>query len=185
LSKTGLPTHWVSALFKKFQARYGHKFTGSIEGIELLAAEEWSQGLSGLSGTQIKKGLDTWQEPWPPSLPEFREACTGASVDWEFSTPIIFNNSQRAIIHSMELISLPGRAAFGDDPQIGTQWTSDGETWSQPRYIKAGKQGERNKRLMWLQQGPINLWRAQRFFGTSDAHLSVARLEAAIEPMVF
>lgn len=109
----------------------------------------------------------------------------GISVDWEFSTPIIFNNSQRAIIHSIELIALPGRAAFGDDPQIGTQWTSDGETWSQPRYVKAGKQGERNKRLMWLQQGPINLWRAQRFFGTSDAHLSVARLEAAIEPMVF
>lgn len=39
---------------------------------------EWAQGLGGLSGEQIRRGLDSWQEPWPPSLPEFRRACVGA-----------------------------------------------------------------------------------------------------------
>lgn len=58
-----------------------------MEGIEEMAVNEWSIGLSGLTGEQIKKGLDTWQESWPPSLPEFREACTGASVDWEHKSP--------------------------------------------------------------------------------------------------
>lgn len=73
--KTGLPNEWVSALFKRFQARYGHKFQSAMEGIEEMAVKEWSIGLSGLTGAQIKKGLDAWKEPWPPSLPEFIEAC--------------------------------------------------------------------------------------------------------------
>ena len=38
---------------------------------------EWSHGLAGLTGEQIRRGLDTWQEAWPPSLPEFRRACMG------------------------------------------------------------------------------------------------------------
>lgn len=82
LKKTGLPTSWVSALFKRFQARYGQKFTSSIEGIEELAADEWSEGLAGLIGAQIKKGLVSWAGDWPPSLPEFKAACLGAD-DWE------------------------------------------------------------------------------------------------------
>jgi len=75
LKKTALPSEWISALFKRFQVRYGHKFTGSIDGLEEMAVKEWAEGLAGLTGAQIKKGLDTWKEPWPPSLPEFMEAC--------------------------------------------------------------------------------------------------------------
>jgi hypothetical protein len=53
-----------------------------MDGIEEMAINEWSEGLAGLTGEQIKKGLTDWQEPWPPSLPEFRAACEGSS-DWE------------------------------------------------------------------------------------------------------
>ena len=69
-------------MFKRFQVRYGHKFTGCIDGLEELAVIEWSEGLAGLTGEQIKKGLTTWASEWPPSLPEFRAACEG-SEDWQ------------------------------------------------------------------------------------------------------
>jgi len=42
-----------------------------------MAVEEWSQGMAGISGEQIKRGLDEWNEDWPPSLPEFVDTCLG------------------------------------------------------------------------------------------------------------
>lgn len=71
------PKTWVSALFKKLQARYGHKWVSAIEGIEDAVITEWSEGLAGFTGEQIKYGLDMWDSDWPPSLPEFKKACTG------------------------------------------------------------------------------------------------------------
>lgn len=70
-----LPKHWISALFRKFQARYGHKWVSAMEGIEEAAVAEWAEVLAGLSGEQIAKGLATWREDWPPSAPEFERAC--------------------------------------------------------------------------------------------------------------
>ena len=56
--------------------RYGHKFTTCIDGLESLAIDEWGKGLSGVTGDQIKRGLEAWVGEWPPSLPEFRDVCT-------------------------------------------------------------------------------------------------------------
>ncbi len=102
---------------------------------------------------------------------------------WEFSTLAVYNKSLGAIVHELELVGLPGRAALGDDPTIYTSYSLDGQTWSQEFGISAGKQGERNKRLVWLQQGPMRNYRIQKFCGTSDAQLSVARLEARLEAL--
>lgn len=77
MNKTVCPKSWVSALFKKIQARYGHKWTSCIDGIEDIAVAEWSETLGGLTGEQIKHGLDTWNGDWPPSAPEFKNACLG------------------------------------------------------------------------------------------------------------
>jgi len=52
-----------------------------IEGIEETAVTEWSQGLAGLSGEQIKFGLDSLTDEWPPSLPAFRAACLGKGLN--------------------------------------------------------------------------------------------------------
>lgn len=109
----------------------------------------------------------------------------GETIGWEFSTPILYNEGRGAIVHELELVALTGRAQLGIDPIIWAQYSVDGETWSMEKPIKAGKQGERNKRLVWLQQGSFRNWRIQRFRGTSDSHLSFARLEARIEPMVW
>lgn len=75
IKKTGLPITWVSAIFKKFAIRYHYKWSSAMDGIEDDAIKEWSIGLDGLTGEQIKHGLESWKSEWPPSLPEFREIC--------------------------------------------------------------------------------------------------------------
>jgi hypothetical protein len=107
----------------------------------------------------------------------------GVLNGWEFATIILYNESRGLIFHEMELIALTGNAIFGTDPSIFTSYTEDGLTYSQERVCKAGVTGVRGKRLSWLQQGRMRQWRAQKFRGTSDAQLSVARLEARVEPL--
>ncbi len=106
----------------------------------------------------------------------------GAKVRWEFATQIIYNEGRGAILHDLELVSLTGAQ---DESTISTNYTVDGETWSNDRTILTGKKGQRTKRLVWFGQGHLTNWRAQRFKGTSDAHISFARLEARVEPLAF
>jgi hypothetical protein len=104
-------------------------------------------------------------------------------VAWEFATPVAYNEGRGVQVYELELVALAGDIALGDDPLIGTSYTLDGETWSQTRYIRAGKMGERRKRLVWDRQGSFRNWRVQRFMGDTRAHLSFARLEARFEEM--
>lgn len=107
----------------------------------------------------------------------------GNMVGWEFGTSIIYNEGHGAIFHELELVSLTGRAALGANPVIWTSYSIDGETWSMEKQRIIGKQGERNKRINWLQQGYMKNFRIQKFRGTSDSHMSMARLEARLEPL--
>lgn len=102
---------------------------------------------------------------------------------WEFGTTILYNEGKGAIVNQVELVALTGRVDLAANPVVWTSYSLDGETWGQERSISAGKQGERNKRLAWRRQGKFRNWRIQRFRGTSDAHLSFARLELEIEPL--
>lgn len=107
----------------------------------------------------------------------------GDVVGWEFATQINYNGGMGAIFNMLELVTLPGRIPLGVNPVIWTSYSEDGETWSQEKSCYVGKQGERNKRVTWIRQGRMKNWRIQKFRGTSDAHLSVARLEAQLEPL--
>jgi len=104
-------------------------------------------------------------------------------IGWEFGTQIVYNEGRGAIFHELELVALPGRAAFGVDPTIWTSYSIDGENWSMEKPRVAGKFGQNLKRINWLQQGFMRHWRMQKFRGTSDAHMSFARLEARLEGM--
>jgi len=104
-------------------------------------------------------------------------------ISWEFGTTIIYNDSNGAIFHELELVSLTGRTKFLEESTVWTNYSLDGETWSMEKPIMAGDTGDREKRLIWLQQGNMRNWRVQRFRGTSKAHISIARLEARIEPL--
>lgn len=77
--KTALPIHWITEIFKVFQSRYFSKWSTPLEGIQDRAVREWATGLYGLSGEQIKHGLDNWDSDWPPSLPEFVKCCLNIS----------------------------------------------------------------------------------------------------------
>lgn len=107
----------------------------------------------------------------------------GVKIGWEFSTIIVYNASAGCIFNRLELVSLTGRVDLNVSPMIGTQYSLDGEVWSQTKYISAGKRGNRTKRLVWLQQGNMRQWRVQKFIGDSDSRLSFARLEAEIEAL--
>jgi hypothetical protein len=109
----------------------------------------------------------------------------GETIGWEFGTMIVYNQGNGAIFHDLELVSLTGSTVFGVDPTIWTQYSTDGVTWSAEKPISAGFTGQRNKRLVWFQQGYMRNMRMQRFRGTSDAHIAIAALEARIEPLAF
>ena len=104
---------------------------------------------------------------------------------WDFQTQIIYNESNGAIIHDLELVGLPGRMEIGATPTIWTSYSNDGEVWSQEWAASAGSQGNRTKRLKWFQQGGMDHYRIQRFRGFSDARLSIARLEANLEALIY
>ena len=109
----------------------------------------------------------------------------GADIGWEFGTQITYNESNGAIFHQLELVCLTGHVAADTSPTIWTQYSSDGETFSVEKPVRAGTLGQRAKRLVWFQQGYMNNWRIQRFRGTSDAHIAIARLEGRLEPLAF
>ena len=109
----------------------------------------------------------------------------GVEIGWEFGTQIVYNESNGAIFHQLELVALTGHVAADTSPTIWAQHSTDGETWSVEKPVRAGTLGQRAKRLVWLQQGYMNNWRIQRFRGTSDAHISISRLEARLEPLAF
>lgn len=107
----------------------------------------------------------------------------GQTIGWDFGTTILYNGGFGAILHQIELVALPGRVALGADPVVWTSFSLDGETFSQERPCSAGKQGDRLRRLTWLQNGSMQNWRIERFRGTSDAHIAFARLEIQLEPL--
>lgn len=109
----------------------------------------------------------------------------GAVARWEFATRIVYNESVGVIFRDLELVGLPGYTAFGEDPRISTSYSLDGITWSSERVIDAGQLGQRQKRLKWFQLGFMRQIRMHRFKGTSDAHISFARLEAGLDPMAY
>jgi hypothetical protein len=109
----------------------------------------------------------------------------GQTVRWEFGTMIVYNEGNGAIFNELELVALTGRVSLGDNPQISTSYSVDGMVWSQPKYINAGKIGDRVKRLVWFQQGHMKNWRIQRFQGDSASHVSFVRLEVQLEALAF
>lgn len=131
---------------------------------------------------------DTWNVEDPTStalgtLTDTVGSHYGSAIGWEVITPILYNEGNDAIVHELEVVTLPGRVPLGADPSVWTSFSYNGETWSLERVVKAGKQGERSKRLGWRQQGRLRNYRMQKIRGTSDAHIPLLRLEAKVEPL--
>lgn len=130
---------------------------------------------------------DRWNvaDPTSTSLGTLTDTISshyGLVNGWDFGTTILYNEGNGAIINDIELVALTGRVT-ADSPVIWTSYSDDGETWSQERATPAGSRGDRSRRIAWRRQGRIRNWRIQRFRGTSDAHVSLARLEVKMEPL--
>ena len=95
----------------------------------------------------------------------------------------LFNETNGAIVHEVKLTGLTGNVAVGKTPEIFTQYSEDGINWSQPKYRKIGTSGDRMRDITWYRQGTMKEFRMQSFSGTSDAFLSVARLDMRLEPL--
>jgi hypothetical protein len=114
-------------------------------------------------------------------LTQSRSDHMGQWVRWEFGTSIMYGESLGALVHAMELVCLTGRAS--GSPSVSTSYSNDGLAWSNEEHRDAGGIGDRTRRIIWLRNGLLGNWRIQRFKGTSDAFLSVARLEVTLEPL--
>ena len=101
-------------------------------------------------------------------------------VGWWFGTSIAYNEGRGLVFHDLELVALTGH---GTNSTIFTSYSTDGETWSNERSIRTGTPGSTAKRLVFFGQGISRNWRIQRFRGTSDAMLAIARIEARVEAL--
>lgn len=107
----------------------------------------------------------------------------GAVNGWEFGVAVLYAEGNDALIHEMELVTLAGRVELGADPVVWTSHSFDGLKWSRETAKHCGKRGQTLKRLAWRTQGPVRNLRMQRFRGTSDAFLTMTRLEVQFEPL--
>lgn len=167
-------------------------YDGAASGI--VGQPIWFTLGTSLAGNSIYKArnlvriYDKWivGDPTSSRVGEFVDNISshyGDIIGWDFGTIIIYNGGFGAVFHRLELVSLTGRSALGDDSTIWMQYSLDGVTFSQEFPIPVGKFGDRDNRIAWLQAGSMRNWRIQRFRGTSDAHMSIARLEATMEAL--
>lgn len=161
---------------------------------QAVGEKVWYTIDSGLASKSIYRArnhiycYDRWNVADPSStafgyLSDTVSSHYGSVIGWDFSTQIIYNEGMGAIFRQLELVATTGRVALGINPTVSTQYSIDGFTWSQEKYINIGTIGDRTKRLVWFLQGHMRNWRVQRFKGTSDAMISISRLEAKLEPL--
>lgn len=79
---------------------YGHKWTSNYSSAD---SGTWREGLRGLTKELLLVGLRRCihsQDPWPPSLPEFRAICFGIPAR-EFAVQQAIGGCDSAIAHRM------------------------------------------------------------------------------------
>lgn len=106
----------------------------------------------------------------------------GESVGWQFDTRLLYNAGSEAIIHTLELTGLPGRAS-GSRPVAFLSYTLDGQTWGLERAGVLGRSGQRTKRCQWRPHKRFANYIGLRFRGNSDALSGWAALEATVEQL--
>lgn len=67
----------IKKLFAVLQARYGHRFTSWMDDPDVarIAVSEWHRELKGFRPEDIRRGLETLPDDWPPTLMQFAKAC--------------------------------------------------------------------------------------------------------------
>lgn len=108
----------------------------------------------------------------------------GEEVGWRFDTLLVFNDTNSAIIHSLELTGTPGRASVGTAPVCFLSWTQDGATWGDERMISLGGTGQRAKRIAYRPKIKMENFMSFRYRGANAAVVSFMRLDAQLEGLL-
>ena len=147
---------------------------------EVIGQSIWFIVHSALTGTSRYQAnhfvwaYDNWVvgDPTQARLGTFTDNIShhyANSISWEFGTTILYNSTNGIIIHELELVVFAGKFSNDSKSTVYTSHSTDLETWSREYPRSAGKIGSRNIRLNWLQQGNMQVYRVQKFRGTSDA----------------
>lgn len=107
----------------------------------------------------------------------------GSAVGWRFDTQLLYNATNSFIVHSLELVGLPGRHQSIPEPNALLSYTLDGETYSLERANATGKPNQRRKRVVWNIHKRARNYMGFRFRGDSSALQGWAALEAEIEQL--
>lgn len=105
----------------------------------------------------------------------------GETNGWRFDSILIYNEGRGGILHSLELVGLPGRVPFGENPVVFFSRTLDGENWGEERAVSSGRAGERGKRVQARPHWRFGNYMGLRCRGADNAVSGWARLEGAIE----
>lgn len=107
----------------------------------------------------------------------------GETKPWEFQTQFVYNEGKGAIVHSVELVGLPGRVPFSQSGSVFFSCSRDGETWGEERAVSSGGFGQRGIRVQHRPHWRMSNYLTIRCRGNDVAHAGWARMEASIEPL--
>lgn len=105
----------------------------------------------------------------------------GDQVGHQFDVPLLYNEAKGALIQRLELVGLTGLAPLGTSPTMSLSFTRDGKTYSNERFVRMGRVGEYQKRLIWLNALFMRQVASLRFRGVTPALVSYTRVEASVE----
>ncbi len=72
----GMRLEWVRAIHHKLHLRYGEAWVAQSDAFTTEEIEvDWAEVLSGITGEQVKWGLDTWSGDFPPNVTQFKNKC--------------------------------------------------------------------------------------------------------------
>jgi hypothetical protein len=103
----------------------------------------------------------------------------GIEPGWKFDAGLLYNQGLGAILHSLELVGLPGR---GGDGAVFLSLTRDGETFGAERAVRLAS-ANRQRRIAWRPHCRIGNYLGMRFRGTGAALPGVASVEAKLSPL--
>lgn len=104
----------------------------------------------------------------------------GQDVEWGFDAGLLYNGGQGVIIHSAELVGLPGRGTRGGT--VFMSITKDGENFTQERGLQTSPGGT-SKRLQWRPHYRFGNYMGFRFRGVGGSLTGIAALEVGVQPL--
>lgn len=98
---------------------------------------------------------------------------------WQFDCGFLYNEALGAIVHSVELVGLPGR---GGEGAVFMSMTRDGETFSIERSVRL-RPNARGRRIAWRPHARMGNYLGFRFRGTGAALPGIAACEVKPQPL--